>query len=312
VIGDAQLGYASPHDLAGRQGVLRNGIPNFHHARSSPGACRIAILTGEWRRSASVRHASIMLIGQPGSSYRFRQGFKRLPMYRIREVDGQDDEIAETLADLHRLTFFDGASIPAFDWGYWWMAYQETVPVAFAGVIPSNVRHQCRISFPCRRAEKALRTKASIAPDARWNRVHDLTDGALWFRIPPKISLPPIILSVPAIGSIGRKRPGPGRTRCIGASSSCSAKFNLRISIFARWPDRAAGLFSLYGSGLAAKWRNGFRTGFETILAFTKHGFDMNPCGWSVYLMQRPTSPDVVAFSKSPGVTGRPSKRTAS
>jgi hypothetical protein len=34
------------------------------------------------------------------------------PLYRIREVDGHDEEIADTLADLHRLTFFDGASIP--------------------------------------------------------------------------------------------------------------------------------------------------------------------------------------------------------
>ena len=30
-------------------------------------------------------------------------------MYRIREVDGHDDEIADTLVDLHRLTFFDSA-----------------------------------------------------------------------------------------------------------------------------------------------------------------------------------------------------------
>jgi hypothetical protein len=51
-------------------------------------------------------------------------------MYRIREVDGQDDEISDTLADLHRLTFFDGASIPAFDWGHWWLACYETMPVA--------------------------------------------------------------------------------------------------------------------------------------------------------------------------------------
>ena len=35
--------------------------------------------------------------------------------YRIREVDGQDDEIADTLADLHRLTFFNGACLPDFD-----------------------------------------------------------------------------------------------------------------------------------------------------------------------------------------------------
>lgn len=30
-------------------------------------------------------------------------------MYRIREVDGQDDDISDTLVELHCLTFFDGA-----------------------------------------------------------------------------------------------------------------------------------------------------------------------------------------------------------
>ena len=29
-------------------------------------------------------------------------------MYRIREVDGHDDEIADALTELHQLTFFDG------------------------------------------------------------------------------------------------------------------------------------------------------------------------------------------------------------
>jgi hypothetical protein len=40
-------------------------------------------------------------------------------MYRIREVDGQDEEIAETLAELHRFTFFDSARMPEFDRGHW-------------------------------------------------------------------------------------------------------------------------------------------------------------------------------------------------
>jgi GNAT superfamily N-acetyltransferase len=61
-----------------------------------------------------------------------------MSLYRIREVDTQDDEIADTLADLHRLTFFDAAPIPDFDWGYWWLAYHEAIPVAFAGVVPST------------------------------------------------------------------------------------------------------------------------------------------------------------------------------
>ena len=70
---------------------------------------------------------------------RLRGGILKVwPMYRIREVDAQDDEIADALADLHRLTFFDGAAIPEFDWGHWWLAYLERMPVAFAGVVPST------------------------------------------------------------------------------------------------------------------------------------------------------------------------------
>ncbi len=68
--------------------------------------------------------------------------------YRIREVDGQDDESADTLAELHRLTFFDGAPIPDFDRGYWWLAYRETIPVAFAGVVPST--HVRKAGYICR------------------------------------------------------------------------------------------------------------------------------------------------------------------
>src|SRR5207302_239368 len=67
----------------------------------------------------------------------------------IREVDGHDDEIADALADLHRLTFFNGASVPEFDWGHWWLGYHKAQPVAFAGVIPStrviNAGYFCRV-----------------------------------------------------------------------------------------------------------------------------------------------------------------------
>ena len=62
-------------------------------------------------------------------------------MYKIREVDGHDDEVAETLSDIHSLTFFDGAAIPAFDWGHWWLAYHGTTPVGFAGIVPSTRAH---------------------------------------------------------------------------------------------------------------------------------------------------------------------------
>ena len=63
---------------------------------------------------------------------------KRASIYQIHEVNGQDDEIADTLADLHRLTFFKSAPLPAFDWGHWWLTFREDQPVAFAGLIPST------------------------------------------------------------------------------------------------------------------------------------------------------------------------------
>jgi GNAT superfamily N-acetyltransferase len=69
--------------------------------------------------------------------------------YRIREVDGRDDEITDVLTELHRLTFFNGASIPSFDWGHWWLVYHGTAPVAFAGALPSthvrNAGYFCRV-----------------------------------------------------------------------------------------------------------------------------------------------------------------------
>src|SRR3978361_1750771 len=69
-------------------------------------------------------------------------------MYRIREVDGSDDDVADALSDLHRLTFFDSAPIPEFDHGHWWLARCETEPVAFAGIIPST--HVCNAGYFCR------------------------------------------------------------------------------------------------------------------------------------------------------------------
>src|SRR5271163_3353842 len=83
--------------------------------------------------------------------YRTRQAMPQIVniAYRIREVDGRDDEIADVLTELHRLTFFSGASIPQFDGGHWWLAFREATPVAFAGVVPSthvrNAGYLCRV-----------------------------------------------------------------------------------------------------------------------------------------------------------------------
>src|SRR5436190_13317314 len=88
-------------------------------------------------------------------------------MYRIREVDGHDDEISDTLADLHRLTFFGGAPIPAFDQGNWWMVFHGTRAVAFARSCIVDARVQRGIFLPGRGAKKTLGPFAAITADAR-------------------------------------------------------------------------------------------------------------------------------------------------
>jgi GNAT superfamily N-acetyltransferase len=99
-------------------------------------------------------------------------------MYRIREVDVNDDEIAETLADLHRLTFFDGAVVPEFDWGHWWLAYFERMPVAFAGVVPStrayNAGYLSRVGVLKKHSGNGLQLRLMRALESRarhngWN-----------------------------------------------------------------------------------------------------------------------------------------------
>ncbi len=108
-------------------------------------------------------------------------------MYRISEVDGHDDEIADTLTDLHRLTFFDGASIPDFDWGHWWLAYYDGIPVGFAGLVPStqayNGGYFCRVGVlkKHRGHRLQLRLMRSLHVRARHNGwcciVSDTTDN---------------------------------------------------------------------------------------------------------------------------------------
>jgi len=108
-------------------------------------------------------------------------------MYRIREVDAQDDDISEMLADLHRLTFFDSALVPSFDWGHWWIAFHERLPVAFAGLVPSthaqNAGYLCRVGVVDRHWGRSLQLRLMRAIEARARRsgwsfvVSDTTDN---------------------------------------------------------------------------------------------------------------------------------------
>lgn len=108
-------------------------------------------------------------------------------MYRICEVDGQDEDIADTLTELHRLTFFDGACIPEFDRGHWWLAFHESMPVAFAGVVASaracNAGYFCRVGVLRKHRGNALQLRLTRAMEGRARRngwscvVSDTTDN---------------------------------------------------------------------------------------------------------------------------------------
>jgi GNAT superfamily N-acetyltransferase len=158
-------------------------------------------------------------------------------MYRVREVDGQDDEIADTLTDLHRLTFFDGAAIPEFDLGHWWLAFHEANPVAFAGVVSSthavNAGYFCRVGVLEKHWGNALQLRLMRALESRarhngWRCiVSDTTDNL--------VSANNFIR--PAIGFTSPKIHGPGRKPCIGASRSGETEVYAIHRIPARWPS---------------------------------------------------------------------------
>jgi GNAT superfamily N-acetyltransferase len=108
-------------------------------------------------------------------------------MYRIREVDGQDEEVVETLTELHRLTFFDSARIPEFDHGHWWLAFRQALPIAFAGVVPSthayNAGYFTRVGVVRTHYGQGLQLRLMRAMESRVRRngwgfvVSDTTDN---------------------------------------------------------------------------------------------------------------------------------------
>ncbi|KRR23720.1 GNAT family N-acetyltransferase [Bradyrhizobium retamae] len=108
-------------------------------------------------------------------------------MYQIREVDASEDDIADTLAELHQLTFLDTAPVPQFDQGHWWLALCGTMPVAFAGVIPSThvfkAGYFCRVGVLGKHCGRRLQLRLMRAMEARarligWcSIVSDTTDN---------------------------------------------------------------------------------------------------------------------------------------
>lgn len=108
-------------------------------------------------------------------------------MYKIRMVDAFEDDVGDTLADLHRLTFFDAATMPQFDLGAWWLAYHGDDAVAFAGVVPAtyarNSGYFSRVGVLQRHWGKGLQLRLMRAVEARGRRlgwdgiVSDTTDN---------------------------------------------------------------------------------------------------------------------------------------
>ena len=95
-------------------------------------------------------------------------------MYTIRMADASDDD-TDTLAELHRLTFFDAAPMPEFDLGTWWLAYQGDDAVAFAGIVPStyvrNSGYFSRVGVLERHWGRGLQLRLMRAIEARGRRV---------------------------------------------------------------------------------------------------------------------------------------------
>ncbi|MCC8943744.1 GNAT family N-acetyltransferase [Bradyrhizobium sp. Arg62] len=108
-------------------------------------------------------------------------------MYRIREVEAQDEAVADSLAELHQLIFCDGTRVPDFEQGYWWIAFRGAKPIAFAGVIPStyvtNAGYLCRVGVVMPHCGHGLQVRLTRALEARARRagwkaiVSDTTDN---------------------------------------------------------------------------------------------------------------------------------------
>ena len=112
---------------------------------------------------------------------------KKSSPYRIREVDGNDDDVLDVLAELHQHTFLDAAPVPDFDQGNWWIAFCGSEPVAFAGIIPSthvlNAGYFCRVGVQGAHFGHGLQVRLMRAMEARarlngwWSIISDTTDN---------------------------------------------------------------------------------------------------------------------------------------
>lgn len=64
--------------------------------------------------------------------------------YRIQQVDGDDDDIADTLRELDEHCFnadHPGGAVPDFTKGFWWLVLSRGEAVGYAGLTQSTWHH---------------------------------------------------------------------------------------------------------------------------------------------------------------------------
>lgn len=66
--------------------------------------------------------------------------------YRVKEVDASDDEIADTIRQFNKEADADFPDLADYELEgehcYWWLAYFDSEPVAFAGMVPSRLYYE--------------------------------------------------------------------------------------------------------------------------------------------------------------------------
>ena len=173
--------------ICGDGGKARAGAKLYVQGSHHGHRCRFAWRGMAWRQG----HARKMILVRPFAwSARSHLGvacLKHQVWYRIRQVDSQDEQIADVLDELHRATFLDCAPVPSFDEGYWWLAFCGRVPVAFAGLVQStharNAGYLCRVGVISKHRGRSLQLRLLRAAEHRARRsgwqsvVSDTTDN---------------------------------------------------------------------------------------------------------------------------------------
>lgn len=104
--------------------------------------------------------------------------------YRTRRVDGTDEDIADTIRELHELCFGNTApNVHPDTEGYWWLTFHGSEPVAFCGMKPSaqwaNTGYLYRVGVLDGHRGKGLQQRLIAVREAHARKLgwtHTITD----------------------------------------------------------------------------------------------------------------------------------------